>query len=42
MASRPPTENQLAADLPGPVAYITGHNDEGKAVMHAAPAGAVD
>ncbi len=36
MASRPPTENQIAADLPGPVAYVTGHNAEGKAVLHSA------
>ena len=34
MADRPPTENQMAADLPGPVAYLTGHNADGKAVVH--------
>jgi hypothetical protein len=33
-AERPPTSNQLAADLPGPTAFLTGHNDSGKAVLH--------
>ncbi|KAL1873992.1 hypothetical protein VTK73DRAFT_643 [Phialemonium thermophilum] len=30
---RPPTENQLAPDLPGPVTYLTGHNKDGKAIV---------
>jgi quercetin dioxygenase-like cupin family protein len=29
-----PTENQLAADLPGPTTYLTGHNDAGQAILH--------
>jgi len=33
---RPPTENQAATALPGPTAFLTGHNTEGKAVIHAA------
>jgi len=36
MAPRPPTENQLAVDLPGPTTFITGHDAEGKAVLHSA------
>ena len=36
MASRPPTENQLATDLPGPTVYLTGHNESGQAVIHSA------
>lgn len=32
---RKPTSNQLSADLPGPAAYWTGHNDQtGKSVLH--------
>ena len=31
---RKPTSNQLATDLPGPTAYWTGHNEEGKAIIH--------
>ena len=34
MADRPPTENQLAPSLPGPTTFLTGHNDDGKAVLH--------
>jgi len=34
MADRPRTENQLSADLPGPVTFLTGHNAQGKAVIH--------
>jgi len=34
MASRPPTENQLAASLPGPTTYLTGHDPSGQAVVH--------
>lgn len=34
--SRPPTTNQLATDLPGPTAYLTGHDQKtGKAIIHA-------
>ncbi|KAI6865501.1 hypothetical protein KC319_g5653 [Hortaea werneckii] len=33
--TRKPTPNQLAQSLPGPTAYLTGHNDEsGKAILH--------
>ena len=32
---RKPTPNQLALDLPGPTAYLTGHDDKtGKAIIH--------
>ncbi|KJR83662.1 Cupin domain protein [Sporothrix schenckii 1099-18] len=31
---RPPTENQLAKDLPGPTVFVTGHADDGTAVLH--------
>jgi hypothetical protein len=31
---RPPTDNQLATSLPGPVAYITGHSADGDAIVH--------
>ena len=34
MAERKPHPNQLATDLPGPTAYLTGHNNEGKAIIH--------
>ncbi|KLU91625.1 cupin domain-containing protein [Magnaporthiopsis poae ATCC 64411] len=34
MDSRPPTENQLAKELPGPTTYLTGHDASGKAVVH--------
>ena len=33
---RNPTSNQLATALPGPTAYLTGHNSSGKAVIHSA------
>lgn len=33
---RKPTSNQLATSLPGPTAYLTGHNASGKAVIHSA------
>lgn len=33
---RKPTPNQLSPHLPGPTAYLTGHNDEGKAIIHSA------
>ncbi|KAI7217102.1 hypothetical protein KC333_g4421 [Hortaea werneckii] len=33
--TRKPTPNQLSQSLPGPTAYLTGHNDEsGKAILH--------
>jgi hypothetical protein len=32
--SRKPTPGQLSTDLPGPTAYLTGHNAEGKAIIH--------
>ncbi|KAK5132044.1 hypothetical protein LTR08_000381 [Meristemomyces frigidus] len=33
--TRKPTPNQLASDLPGPTAYLTGHDESsGKAVLH--------
>jgi hypothetical protein len=33
--TRPPTKNQLSTNLPGPTAYLTGHNDRtGKAIIH--------
>ncbi|RMY76763.1 hypothetical protein D0863_01755 [Hortaea werneckii] len=33
--TRTPTPNQLSQSLPGPTAYLTGHNDEsGKAILH--------
>jgi hypothetical protein len=32
--SRKPTPGQLSTDLPGPIAYLTGHNAEGKAIIH--------
>lgn len=33
--ARKPTANQLSGHLPGPTAYLTGHNQEtGKAVIH--------
>ncbi|KAI6807334.1 hypothetical protein KC332_g13567 [Hortaea werneckii] len=33
--TRHPTPNQLSQSLPGPTAYLTGHNDEsGKAILH--------
>ncbi|EPE04164.1 cupin domain protein [Ophiostoma piceae UAMH 11346] len=31
---RPPAESQLATGLPGPVVFVTGHDDAGKAVLH--------
>ncbi|WPH03404.1 Hypothetical protein R9X50_00628400 [Acrodontium crateriforme] len=32
---RNPTSNQLSSDLPGPTAYLTGHNSStGKAIIH--------
>ena len=32
---RKPTNNQLSTHLPGPTAYLTGHNDStGKAIIH--------
>ncbi|KAL1895943.1 hypothetical protein Sste5346_005042 [Sporothrix stenoceras] len=31
---RPPTENQLATALPGPTVFVTGHGDDGAAVLH--------
>lgn len=31
---RKPTAGQLSTDLPGPTAYWTGHNAEGKAIVH--------
>jgi len=35
MADRKPTPNQLATDLPGPIAYLTGHDvKSGKAIIH--------
>ena len=34
-ADRKPTSNQLSTSLPGPTAYLTGHNKEGKAIVHA-------
>lgn len=34
MTDRKPTEGQLATELPGPTAYLTGHNKEGKAIIH--------
>jgi len=36
MTERKPTFNQLSQDLPGPTAYFTGHNAEGKAIVHSA------
>lgn len=36
MAERKPTNNQLSRDLPGPTAYLTGHDQNtGKAIVHA-------
>lgn len=32
--TRPPTENQLAASLPGPITYLTGHDSSGQAIVH--------
>ncbi|KAI7083481.1 hypothetical protein KC356_g7557 [Hortaea werneckii] len=33
--TRHPTPNQLSQSLPGPTAYLTGHNDgSGKAILH--------
>lgn len=32
--SRPPTKNQLATSLPGPTAFLTGHDSTGKAILH--------
>ena len=34
MANRNPTPNQLATELPGPTAYLTGHNEKGEAIIH--------
>lgn len=34
MAARPPTENQIATSLPGPITYLTGHNSSGQAIVH--------
>jgi hypothetical protein len=31
---RPPTENQQAIALPGPTVFVTGHGDNGTAVLH--------
>ena len=34
-STRKPTPNQLSQNLPGPTAYLTGHDDKsGKAVIH--------
>jgi hypothetical protein len=33
---RKPTSNQLSTSLPGPTAYLTGHNSSGKAIIHSA------
>ena len=33
-SDRKPTPNQLSTDLPGPTAYLTGHNAAGKAIVH--------
>ena len=32
--ARKPTSGQLSTDLPGPTAYLTGHNADGKAIIH--------
>lgn len=33
--NRPPTTNQLSQNLPGPTAYLTGHNESnGQAIIH--------
>lgn len=34
MDARPPTDGQLAKNLPGPAVFVTGHNSAGKAVLH--------
>lgn len=35
MSDRKPTNNQLSQDLPGPTAYLTGHDQStGKAIVH--------
>ena len=35
MSDRKPTNNQLSQDLPGPTAYLTGHDQNtGKAIVH--------
>ena len=34
MSDRKPTSGQLSQDLPGPTAYLTGHNKEGKAIVY--------
>lgn len=35
MSHRKPTNNQLSQDLPGPTAYLTGHDQNtGKAIVH--------
>ena len=34
MSERKPTSGQLSQDLPGPTAYLTGHNKDGKAIIH--------
>lgn len=35
--NRKPTNNQLSTQLPGPTAYLTGHDDStGKAIIHSA------
>lgn len=33
-SSRKPTPNQLSSNLPGPTAYLTGHDSSGKAIIH--------
>ncbi|KAK5684422.1 hypothetical protein LTS10_004290 [Elasticomyces elasticus] len=36
-SDRKPTPNQLSTHLPGPTAYLTGHNDKsGEAIIHSA------
>ncbi|KAK3052166.1 hypothetical protein LTR09_006758 [Extremus antarcticus] len=32
--SRKPTSGQLSTDLPGPTAFLTGHNADGQAIIH--------
>ena len=34
MSDRPPAASQLATSLPGPVVFVTGHDDGGTAVLH--------
>lgn len=35
-SNRPPTENQLATSLSGPITYLTGHSPTGTAIIHSA------